>query len=1063
MKIGRSDLSYIVAAAVGVAALTVLFIFGSLIHPRSSSNGSGDDRIQIVSEGAFGDVVFNELLLSNDNFYPDGKGNFYDYAEIRNMTEKTVDLSDWYITEDGNTEQWRFPSGTTISPNGYILVYFCGEKRSGLYCPMKLSKRGGEIFTLYTKSGVITDRVVTAETERNLVYARTDNGSWRTNESPSPLYPNNEQGKALFAASRIRKNDPVKITEIMAENLFTLADSDGDFSDYIEITNFGETETDLEGYTLSDDPSDRYKWTFPSLKLAPGESTVVFASGKNRASGELHLSFRLASNGGYVCLCDKNGVLLDESEYTDLENGKVLSRSAREEDMSVLRTPSPLFTDVDAYSRRNDASKELIINEVMVVNDSYVVQNGEYFDWIEIKNNSPRPILLSDYYLTCNKNNPSRWQFPAITLQPDGIILVFASGQPEKSTASFIHCDFRLNSVHEELYLYKAEGDGFRLADGAVLTDIRYGMSYGRSPSRGGFVYIPSPTPGTANAEGVRYISSSPVPSSEGGIYNGIDSLSLSFDGKGEIYYTLDGSEPNENSFRFSDPITVDKTCVVRAVSIEDGKLPSNGVTESYIINENHSLPVISLVSDPYGLWSEEEGICFRGTADENGKYPSDANIWQDWERPCSVELFDGIWGFYADCGVKLFGQSNREYPKQSFQLKFRAKYGYSEIYSSLFENIPEITRFNNLVLRSGSQDYRRSLFRDELATSLASDMDLLVQGYKACVLYINGEYYGIYYIREKVDENFVASHLGVSKESVDLLVGNGNTVYGSNEDWYSVLWYARNYDLSVLSNYNYLKRSVDVESFADFVIAEAFYGNRDSGNIKFYRSSETDGKWRWILYDLDYAMTDDTEYGTYGLWYMIDPQGTGYAHRYSTTLINSLLRSPEFFDMFLRRFSYHLDNTFAADRVIAGVDRFRDLIGGEIVRNIGKWGNSYTSWDRQTKVIKNFVTDNNDTGKTRKEQLVSEIKTLFSLTDTAVNYYFYMTDDERAEFDAAMSLGLIENSEEIFVYAHPSDLLTEEQSAPEETIPDEPLSYPVTDYPEEEILPRQTEEAVEE
>ncbi len=1035
VKNSKANVQYIVAAVIGAAALIVLTVFGISVSSRSpSASGTGDDRIQIVSEGVFGDVVFNELLLSNDNFYPDGHGQFYDYAEIRNMTSKTVDISGWYIAEDKNTDLWYFPNGTMLSPNGYLLVFFCGENKGGLYCPMKLSKRGGEIFTLYTAGGVITDRVVTAETERNHVYARTESGSWKSNEAPSPLYPNNEQGKALFAASRVRKNDPVKITEIMADNLFTVTDSDGEYSDYIEITNFGDEDVDLEGYTLSDDPTNRFKWTFPSVRLASNESIVVFASGKNRTSGELHTSFRLASDGGYVSLCDKNGVLTDEEDYTDLENGKVLSRESAEETMALLYTPSPGYTDIDEYSKNSDASKALIINEVMVVNDSYAAQNGEYYDWIEIKNRSGSPVLLSDYYLTCNKNDPSRWQFPAITLQANEIILVFASGSPEKSTSAFIHCNFRLDSAYEELYLFKAENGGYTIADGAVLTEIRYGMSFGRSPSKGGFVYIPSPTPGTENSEGVRYISPAPVPSVEGGIYNGVSSILLSFEGEGDIYYTLDGSLPDSESIRYSEPITVGKTCVVRALNIEEGKLPSKSITESYIINENHSLPVISVSSDPQGLFGEKDGICFRGKADENGKYPKDANIWQDWERACSVELFDGIWGFHADCGIKLFGQSNREYPKQSFQLKFRAKYGCPEIYCSLFDNIPEITRFNSLVLRSGSQDYRRSLFRDELATSLSADMDLLVQGYKACVLYINGEYYGIYYIREKIDEHFIASHLGVNKESVDLLVGNGNVISGSNDDWYSVLWYARNYDLSVPSNYAYLKRSVDVESFADFIIAEAFFGNRDSGNIKFYRSSETDGKWRWILYDLDYAMTDDTEFGTYGLWFMIDPQGTGYAHKYNTALINSLLRSPEFFDMFLRRFAYHLDNTFSPERVSLGVDHFRNLIGGEIVRNINRWGSSYNTWDWQTKVIKNFVTNKNDTGKTRKEQLVAEIKDLFSLTDPAVDYYFYMTDEERQEFDTALELGLIENPDEIFVYTQPADTLVASAPSSDET-----------------------------
>lgn len=1013
--------SYFSAAVLSVALLLVLLIVGICAKNMIESPPENHDGPSSV----FGSVVFNEMLLSNDNFYPDGNGGFYDYAEFRNTTALPIDLSGWYIVEDSNSTPWYFPENTVIDANGFLLVYFCGEVRDGLYSPMRLSKQGREVFTLHSPEGSLIDRVLTAETEMNLVYERTGSGSWRSDEKPSPLYPNTDEGKALFAASRIRKNDSVKITEIMAQNLFTLTDSDGDYSDYIEITNFGNSTVDLEGYTISNDPLDYFKWTFPSVKLEAGESIIVFASGKDRLSEkEPHLSFRLAADGEKIFLCDSNGVLIDEVFYDDISNGKVLVRTEFGADFETVRTPSPYYTDLDAYSIQNDAEKDLLINEVMVVNDSYVVQNGEYFDWIEIKNNSDRPINLSDYYLTQNKNVPNRWQFPSVTLQPNSFILVFASGNSEMSTQSFIHCDFKLDSQYEELYLYKADGNSFSLCDGVVLTEIRYGMSYGRSPSVGGFVYITSPTPGSENSDGLRYISSVPVPSVDGGVYNGVESVLLSFDADGSVFYTLDGSVPTENSAVYSQPITVSSTTVVRAVCKENEKYISPVVTESYIINENHTLPVVSLASDPYGLWSEEEGICFRGEPNENGTYPKTANIWQDWERSCSVELFDGIWGFAADCGVKLFGQSNREYPKQSFQLKFRAKYGDPEIYCSLFDNSPEITKFESLVLRSGSQDYRRTMFRDELCTDLAKDMNLLIQGYKACVLYINGEYYGIYYIREKIDENFIASHLGVTQESVDLLVGNGNVIHGSNDDWYSVLWYAQNYDMADTSNYNYMKKRIDVESFADFIIAQAFYGNRDSGNAKFYRSSDTDNKWRWILYDLDYGMTE--EY-SYSLWFIIDPEGTGYAHKYNTKLINGLLRSPEFVDMFLRRFAYHLDNTFQAELVCEKVDEFRSLIGDEIRRNIDKWGNSYNSWDWQTKVIKYFVTDKNDSGLTRKDQLVSEIQQLFSLTDTATEYYFYMTDEQRAEFDLTVELGLVENAEEIFAYVHPADNLETE------------------------------------
>ena len=178
----------------------------------------------------------------------------------------------------------------------------------------------------------------------------------------------------------------------------------------------------------------------------------------------------------------------------------------------------------------------------------------------------------------------------------------------------------------------------------------------------------------------------------------------------------------------------------------------------------------------------------------------------------------------------------------------------------------------------------------------------------------------------------------------------------------------------------------MDVESFADFIIAQVFLGNRDSGNAKVYKSDLTDGKWRWILFDLDYGLADDV---TYGLWFIINPEGTGYMKKINTDLINSLLKNPEFFDMFLTRFAYHLNNTFEQERVVSMIKDLQSVIEPEIRRNIDKWGYNYASWNWQIQSMIEFVTDVDGKGTTRKEQLLEEIKTVFNLSDETIEYYF--------------------------------------------------------------------------
>ena len=152
-----------------------------------------------------------------------------------------------------------------------------------------------------------------------------------------------------------------------------------------------------------------------------------------------------------------------------------------------------------------------------------------------------------------------------------------------------------------------------------------------------------------------------------------------------------------------------------------------------------------------------------------------------------------------------------------------------------------------------------------------------------------------------------------------------------------------------------------------------------------------TDGRWRWILFDLDYGLADDV---SYGLWFMIDPEGTGYMKKFNTDLINSLLKNEEFFDMFLTRFAYHLDNTFEQERVISEIEKLQTLIEPEIRRNIDKWGYNYASWDWQVQSMIEYVVDVDGKGKTRKEQLLEEIQQIFSLDEETMKYYFFPEEE---------------------------------------------------------------------
>ncbi|MBQ2880971.1 MAG: lamin tail domain-containing protein, partial [Clostridia bacterium] len=438
--------------------LTLLFIIAVVLFAKNTNIDTPSDESSVLDGTLYyGGIVFNELMLSNDGAFADPKGEFYDYCELYNTTSFTVDLEGYEIYNEKNQLSWVFPAGVTIAPEDYLILFFSGDNKGKNYVNMKLSKSGDQIFYLRNSEGNVIDRVQTFEVSQNSVIERRPDGVLCESSTISPGYANTAEGKALYLSSRTDMSHTVKISEVMAKNTVWIKDSYGDFSDYIEITNYGNETVNLENFTISNDPNNMYKWNFPSYDLKAGESFIVFASGKDkfRAGEELHLSFNLDIEGENLYLCREGGILIDSVSYTGLDSDSVYVRDPSSMVFSVSNYPSPCYPNTDSgvesflKSFYADSS-ELVINEVMTFNDSYVVQNqGQYYDWIELKNNSNSEILLSNYYLATSVKNPKRQQLPAVILSPGEIFVVFASGEEKYSTDKYFHSNFKLNSELE--------------------------------------------------------------------------------------------------------------------------------------------------------------------------------------------------------------------------------------------------------------------------------------------------------------------------------------------------------------------------------------------------------------------------------------------------------------------------------------------------------------------------------------------------------------------------------------------------------------------------------------
>ena len=359
-----------------------------------------------------------------------------------------------------------------------------------------------------------------------------------------------------------------------------------------------------------------------------------------------------------------------------------------------------------------------------------------------------------------------------------------------------LHADFKIDSEGENIILTNPIGEIIDFVDSILVpSDI----SYGRQPDGGSnWVFFPNSTPNSANnSEGTYEFCEIPEFSLAEGFYDSFIEISLSVEsGNQQIYYSLDGSIPDENSLIYNEPIDVDETTIIRAATINPTCPPEAVITKTYFLTEISNLPTVSLTTDPYNLWDDEYGIYVMGNNASSDFPYFGANFWEDWERPIHVEFFEptGELGFSINAGVKIFGNYSRGLPQKSLAIYARSEYGDNDIDYQIFPD-KDIDSFKSFVLRNSGNDwfgedqYNASMFRDGMNTGLMDGTGIDHQAYRPAAVYINGEYWGIQNLREKVNEEFLASNNeGVDPDELDQLEANGNIIEGDNQDYLNLI-----------------------------------------------------------------------------------------------------------------------------------------------------------------------------------------------------------------------------------------------------------------------------------
>lgn len=375
----------------------------------------------------------------------------------------------------------------------------------------------------------------------------------------------------------------------------------------------------------------------------------------------------------------------------------------------------------------------------------------------------------------------------------------------------------------------------------------------------------------------------------------------------------------------------VAKATVIRALAVSPEGKRSGVVTKTYFVGQNwkknyKNASVMSIVTDPDNLLGKEKGIYRKENYENSGRA---------WERPAFVQYFeeDGSSGFAAEMGIRMHGGWSRHYGQKSFNLYFREEYGGPKNLKD-YALIPEakdadgnvIQKYKSFMLRNGGNDTEYTKLQDVWIQKLLGDRAFATQASRPCILFLNGEYWGIYNLTEKYSDNSIEEEFGVRKENV-VVIKDNKLDEGEEKDYalYQELMDLADTDMTKEENYGKFCNMVDVQSYIDYYAAEVFIGNYDwpTKNTMFWRTRENDGtrygdtKWRLLLFDTEYSM------GLYG-------QSTGeYPLLWllgQDNLFTAVFKNEQFRGQFIQTMCDLINVNFKYSTASAMLDAYEDI-----------------------------------------------------------------------------------------------------------------------------------------
>lgn len=769
----------------------------------------------------------------------------------------------------------------------------------------------------------------------------------------------------------------ISINEASNSNGSNYILANGSSPDWIELYNSGVNNASLQGLFLSDNRQDLQKWSFPPYSIGPFQFLTLLATGNGATYLVNH--FETAIDNSHIW--DYTLPMANIPNWTNTafstagwQQGKMSIGYGDGDDSTVIAGPQ---TTVYSRVSFNVANINDIVKAILDIDydDGFVAYlNGVEIARIGLTGTPPNfDELAQDHeaqlyqggtltsldldmgivasalvngtnVLALEVHNASA---TSSDLTGNAFLTFgFGSGAQQfngtthplfnNAVGGQIETNFRIATQGETLYLSNAT----TLLDSLVVPNLEPNMSFGKStdgltPN----VIFPFPTPNASNNSTVGYLGYEPIPLIQmvGGVYNQSINVTIQNQSQsgGILRYTLDGEDPDTNSTLYVGPVLIDTNHVlkVRCFPTLGNLLPSEIEAETFLFYENSTIPIISLTIDMNDL------VGPTGIFD---------NWWTDWKRPCFIEYFDtlGVKKFESKASVKPDGGAggSRSNPQHSVTVEpANNTFGTGEpIHYPIIPEKPYVDDYYALYLRNGSNFWNQYHQRDATFMRVMRKTNVNSQAYQPANVFINGQYFGVYEMREKANEGYFSENYGNHLDSLDLLSVSYwygmvlRTVKGSDSSFFNMINFISNYDKSDPNYLKYCDQKLDTKNYTDYLIGENWYGNTDwiYNNMKMARARTFDNRWRFFLQDVEWGLGGWTDYNANMFdWFQYSNQPNPYY-----TIYSHLIQDSTFKNYFINRFADLMNTTLHQNTYTPIVQQMYNQLLPEMPKHFALW-----------------------------------------------------------------------------------------------------------------------------